>query len=111
MTSIPNPDDWMDVFTIIVVAAIVAVPSLLTLRNHRSLDEVKQQVVNGHKTPMRSDLDRVIVAIDALGHDVAGLRTDLADEEDRRRSHIRELREELDRRVNDLHRKIGDPRG
>jgi hypothetical protein len=41
----------------------------------------------------------VIVAIDNLAKDVTGLRRDLADEENRRRDQIAELRDEVNRKL------------
>ena len=66
--------------------------------------EIKEQVVNGHTEPMRTDLDRVIVALDNLAKDVTGLRRDLADEETRRRDHIAELRDEVNRKLSAIKR-------
>lgn len=99
MNTIPNPDSWQDVFTIIAVALIAAaVPSWFAHRNHRSLNDIKDQVVNGHDQPMRFDLDRAITSIDSLADDVRSLRRDLMAEEDRRRAQILDIREELEHR-------------
>lgn len=100
MNTIPNPDSWMDVATILTVALIAAVPSWLAARNHKTLRDVRSQVVNGHANPMRMDLDRAIAAIDALGEDIRLLRKDLMAEEDHRRLQISDLRDELDHRIN-----------
>ena len=105
MTTVPfQPDDWMDVFTILAVALIAAVPSWLAHRNHKVVKDIKNQVVNGHENPMRFDLDRAIDAISALGEDVRRLRKDLMAEEDHRRLQISDLRDELDHRTG-RHRK------
>jgi hypothetical protein len=98
MNSIPNPDNWMDVFTILAAVLLAAIPSWFAARNHRSLSEVKNQVQNAHKTNLRDDVDRVIAAVDKLSHDFRGMRQDLLAEEDRRRAQILELREEIERR-------------
>ena len=103
MSTIPNPDSWMDVATILLVALIAAVPSWLALRSHKavqsqaeSVKSIEAQVINGHgDKPMRADLDRVIVSLEALGEDVRGLRLDLAEEEQSRRGHVSELRSDL----------------
>ena len=99
MTTIPNPDTWMDVFTILMVALIAAVPAILAHRNHRALKEITGQVVNGHKDspPLRADLDRALAAIEAMAHDIKSLRADVATEEDRRRSQIQDLASDVDR--------------
>jgi len=113
MNTIPNPDDWMDVITIIAVALIAGVPSWFAIKAHKTSTEVLHQTRNGHTTPMRQDLDRAIDSIDRLGHDVAGIRKDLADEEDRRRAHVREvhtsvqeLRDDVQRKLDDLHARL-----
>lgn len=99
MNTIPDPDSWMDVFTILAaVLMAAAIPSWFAARNHRSLNEVKNQVKNAHSTNLRDDLDRAINGVEALSVDVRGLRHDLALEEERRRKQISELREEIDRR-------------
>lgn len=110
MNQIPDPENLLDVVTILAVTAMIAVPSwLAALKSHKGIQEVKAQVVNGHTSPMRADLDRVIEAIDRLAHDITAIRRDLAAEEDRRRDHVAELRDELHRKVNDLHQKFGSP--
>jgi len=82
----------------LVLILAAAVPSWLAHRNNRkTLGEIKGQVVNGHASPMREDLDKAIAAIHALAHDVSGLRKDLAMEEDRRRVQIQDLATDVDR--------------
>jgi hypothetical protein len=98
MNTIPNPDNWMDVFTILAAVLLAAIPSWFAARNHRSLSEVKNQVKNAHSTNLRDDIDRAISGVEALSVDVRGLRQDLVMEEERRRKQILELRDEIDRR-------------
>lgn len=101
MNTIPDPENWLDVVTILAVALIAAVPSWLAHRNHQSIRDIKDQVVNGHKDapPLRADLDRAIAAINDLADDVRGLRKDLMAEEHHRRLQISDLRDELDHRT------------
>lgn len=99
MNTIPNPDNWMDVFTIIAVALIAAVPSWLTYKNHKVVKDIKNQVVNGHENPMRFDLDQAISAIADLADDVRNLRKDLMAEENHRRLQISDLRDEIEHRT------------
>jgi hypothetical protein len=101
-----NVDSWMDIIANlwvgIVVMAMAIIPGYMTARkNHKGIKEIRDQVVNGHADapPLRTDLDRVIASIDALAKDVTGLRRDLADEENRRRDHIAELRDEVNRKL------------
>lgn len=105
MQTIPNPDSWMDVVTILLVAALASIPSWFAIKARQSSDEVRNQVVNGHADapPLRADLDRVIASLDQLSQDVRAIRTDLRDEEERRREHVGELREEVHRRITELH--------
>lgn len=97
MNTIPDPENWLDVFTILMVALIAAVPSWLAHRNHKTINDIKSQVVNGHESPMRSDLDKAIAAIEALANDIKNLRADVAMEESRRRSQIEDLAGDVDR--------------
>lgn len=105
-----NPDGWVDLLSqvLLIVGGVTMaiVPSVYAARAHKTSTEVLSETRNGHKVPMRADLDRVIEAIDRLSHDVTAIRRELADEEDRRRNHVTELREEMHRKVNDLHRKF-----
>ena len=104
MSDFPNPDSWLDildhVWVGLVLLGVAAIPSLFAARNHKGIQEVKNQVKNAHTTNLRDDIDRAINAVEALGHDVRGIRTDLAAEEDRRRQQIRELRDDVERRLN-----------
>ena len=97
MTQIPNPDSWMDVVTILAATAMVAIPSWFAHRNHKDLKEVVYQTKNNHNTNLRDDIDRAIRAVEQLGHDVRGIRTDLAAEEDRRRVQVAELEDRLNK--------------
>ena len=116
-----DPDNWVDLIAYgwygLVLIAVAAVPSLLAARNHgaikklgqqtETLEAIKTQGVNGHESPMRADLDRVIVSIDRLGQSIANLRSELADEHATRREQIRELREDVDARLSTLHSRLG----
>lgn len=81
-------------FVLIICAAV---PSWLAARNHRSIKAIRDNVQNGHTVPMRADLDKAIAAIEALAHDVTGLRQDLLTERDSRRSQVEDLRSDVDR--------------
>jgi len=98
-----DAENWLDLIDHLwiglVLIAVAAVPSYFAARNHQTIKKIEGQVVNGHKDapPLRADLDKAITAIESLAHDVHGLRTDLAMEEDRRRQQIDELRKDVDR--------------
>lgn len=102
MNTIPNPDNWLDVATIIIVALIAAVPSWLAARNHRTIQAVKDQVVNGHATPMRVDIDLMREEIGGMRDEMRGgfaaMRNDLAEERNARRAGDEVLRDEINRR-------------
>lgn len=91
--------NWLDLIDHIwiglIMIAVAAIPSFFAHRNSKGIQKIQDQVVNGHKSPMRSDLDRVIEAIETISHR-------LTEEESRRREEVRELREELDRKFSDL---------
>lgn len=97
-----NPDSWMDVFTIVFGVTMTTVPSWFAIKAHRTSAAVLSETKNGHTTPMRADLDRVIEAIDRMSHDITAIRHGLADEEDRRRAHVQEVHQ----RIDELHRRI-----
>jgi hypothetical protein len=106
MTQWLEVDNWLDLvgnaWIGLVLIAVAAVPSFYARRNHATLTDVKAQVVNGHghtATNMRDDIDRAIRGIDNLAGDVRALKADLMYEEERRRSAIEELYDELDHRT------------
>ena len=103
MTQWLEVNDWLDLaanaWIGIVLIAVAAVPSWLAARNHKTIRDIKDQVVNGHAgaPPLRADLDKAIAAIEALARDISGLRSELVLEETRRRAQISELAEDVDR--------------
>jgi predicted transcriptional regulator len=121
-----NPDSWMDVWSqllLIVGALSIAIaPSWFSARKtHKDLRDVKDQVKNGHtNTNLRDDLDRVLERLEELSRHVteisrgfSGLKSELIDEEIRRRESVRELRGDLrdgmshiEGRMNNLERRI-----
>lgn len=112
-----NPDSWMDVvdhiLLIIGVAITIALPTWITAKAGKNIKEVKEQVTNGHTSPMRLDLDRVLQRLEELSHfvheiqrGVSGLRSEIVDEGVSRRESVRQLREDLDRKLSELEDKI-----
>ena len=88
----------------LVLIAVAAIPSWLTHRSHKTIRDIKDQVVNSHpSTNLRDDLDRAIAAIEHMAEeiraDVRALKQDLMAEEDHRRLQIADLREEIERRT------------
>ena len=101
MTNWLEVNDWLDLvanaYIGVVLVAVAAVPSWLAARNHKTIRDIKDQVVNGHTSPMRADLDKAIAAIESLGQDISGLRQELLMEETRRRTQISDLASDVDR--------------
>jgi hypothetical protein len=101
-----NVDSWLDIIANLwvgmVVLGLAIIPGYMTAKkNQKGITEIRNQVVNGHANspPLRTDLDRVIASLDALAKDVTAIRRDLADEENRRRDQIAELRDEVNRKL------------
>lgn len=99
MNGLFNPDSWMDVATILVVSAMVAIPSWLSARNHKGIVKLDKSISNGHTYPLREDVDEIRATLNEIRNDVHGLRRDLGVEESRRRDHIEELRNEVNRKL------------
>lgn len=98
--------NWLDLIDHIwigfVLIAVAGVPSYFAAKNGKEIKKVTDQVVNGHKSPMRSDLDKVIEKLEQMSETIHSLRDELMDEETRRKESVRELRVELDRKFSDL---------
>lgn len=100
-----NPDGWLDLVSqmllVLGAIAIAVVPSWFAARTHQSIKTetkvIRDQLVNGHTTFLRQDVDRALAAIEHLTHEVVSLRKDLALEQDSRRSQIDDLRGDVDR--------------
>jgi len=110
---VSNVDSWMDVVSNVwvglVLISVAVIPSIISARNHKGIKKIQDQVVNGHKDPLRSDLDKVIKSlsdtsdkVDSISHGFTSLREELIQEEIRRRAGIKELREDFDRKFADL---------
>ncbi|MCA9843207.1 MAG: DUF2746 domain-containing protein [Dehalococcoidia bacterium] len=116
MNTIPNPDSWADVITIVIVTLIVAGPTWIAARTqqkirevHQTVAVVKEQVVStATASPLRSDVDEMRTALSSLRDEVRGgfssLRADLAEERSARRDGDVQLREEVER----VERRAGD---
>lgn len=103
MNPIPNPDDWMDVLTIIAVSLIIAVPSWLSVRNHRALTKLDKSVSNGHEGPLRADVDEIRDTLTHIREDLHFVKTELGDMRSDLR-HERKDRLELDQRFEQYRR-------
>ncbi len=121
-----NPDSWLDVadhlLLILGVLLTAVVPTWISSRKtHRDLRDVKDQVKNGHtNTNLRDDVDRVLERLEELSRHVneitrgfSGLKSELIDEEVRRRESVKELRGDLrdgishiEGRINNLEKQI-----
>lgn len=100
-----NPDDWMDILGLVVVAiafvSAAAVPALISRNNHKKvsaeLGEVKEQVVNNHTTNLRDDLDIIHREIRGVREDVSQLRGEVRDEREARIAADQKIRLEIAR--------------
>jgi len=105
-----NPENWLDIFSqvilVIGVLAAAAAPALITARSRRDIRDVKEQVTNGHTSPMRLDLDRVLLRLDEISEGLSNLRKELLHEESRRRDSVQDLHVDLERTRNDCFENI-----
>lgn len=93
----------MDVFTIVAVTAMVAIPSWFAARNHSTLRKVDKSISNGHTSPLRMDLDEVRDTLKQIRADLHAVKSELGDI----RHEIREERKdrlELDHRFESYRR-------
>lgn len=117
ITEWPNPENWIDILDHVLVAlfmlAIAVVPSWISIRGNKGIKDIKNQVVNGHTSALRDDLDKALAAINGLSDDllkfrqaitddVSHLRRELSDEETRRRNNISDIRSEYERRFSSI---------
>lgn len=100
-----NPDNWLDLVSqILLIAggiAIAVVPSWFAARTHQSLKTetkvIRDQLVNGHTTFLRNDVDKALSAIENLTREITNLRNELFVETDSRRRQIDDLHHDVDR--------------
>jgi hypothetical protein len=85
-TDVDNFWDLIDHIWIgLVVIAAAAIPSVIAARNHGKIEKVSKQVtgvaaqvVNGHTTPMRKDMDDIKSVLDDMRGDVYGMKADVS---------------------------------
>lgn len=108
-----DAQNWIDILDHVwiglVAICVAGIPAYFSARNHQGIKKIQDQVVNGHKSPMRLDLDRVIETlaemggkVDIISHGVTNLREELMQEETRRRTSIQELRDDFDRKISQV---------
>jgi hypothetical protein len=86
-TDVENVWDFIDHIWIgFVVIAAAAIPSVISARNHRKITQVSKQVngvaaqvVNGHTTPMREDMDGIRSVLEEMRGDLHGVKSDVSD--------------------------------
>ena len=82
--------NWMAVVDHIwiglVLIGVAAVPSWFSARNHAKIQKVSDQVtgvaaqvVNGHSTPMREDVDDMRAVVDEIRGDIHLMKSDVSD--------------------------------
>lgn len=93
----------MDVLTILVVTAMIAVPSWLSLRTRRTVMKMDKSISNGHTTPIRVDLDEVRDTLAHIRADLHAVKSELGDIRHELRTE-RKDRLELDHRFENYRR-------
>lgn len=101
-------------WAIIVVGFVIC--TILIYRIKLGIDETNKQVKNGHKNPMRADIDRIIAQQEHFiarqddmmarqqlhGTRLAELQQDYQDERQERREDVADLRQTFTRKLSDL---------
>lgn len=124
------PHTWTEFAGLVIVGLVVMILAqiaggALLFRYHRgNAKTIKDQVVNGHATTLRKDVDvlgedvgaalkaigemkaEMKAAMQTLGEELRLLRDELADERRHRHSLGRELRQEFDDEVADLRKHL-----
>lgn len=94
-----NPDSWMDVILLVLIALIgtagATIPAVMSRRHGKTLGAIEDQVSNAHETNLRDDIDQLNQLV----------REGFSET----RKDVRELREEL--RTERIERIEGDRRG
>ena len=101
-------------WAIIVVGFVIC--TILIYRIKLGIDETNKQVKNGHKNPMRADIDRIIAQQEHFiarqddmmarqqlhGTRLAELQQEYQDERQERRDDVADLRQTFTRKLSDL---------
>lgn len=101
-------------WALIVVGFVIC--TVLIYRIKQGIDETNKQVKNGHKNPMRADIDRIIAQQEHFiarqddmmarqqlhGTWLAELQQDYQDERQERREDVADLRQTFTRKLSDL---------
>ncbi len=101
-------------WALIVVGFVIC--TVLIYRIKQGIDETNKQVKNGHKNPMRADIDRIIAQQEHFiarqddmmarqqlhGTWLAELQQDYQDERQERRDDVADLRQTFTRKLSDL---------
>lgn len=83
-----NPDSWMDVAALVILALITTGGATLTTviarRRGKTLGAIENQVTNAHDTNLRDDIDRLTILLTEgfteTHKDIRGLREELRTE-------------------------------
>lgn len=101
-------------WALIVVGFVIC--TVLIYRIKQGIDETHKQLKNGHKNPMRADIDRIIAQQEHFiarqddmmarqqlhGTRLAELQQDYQDERQERRDDVADLRQTFTRKLSDL---------
>lgn len=83
-----NPDSWMDVILLVLIALIgtagATIPTVMSRRHSKTLGAIENQVTNAHDTNLRDDIDRLTILLTEgfteTRKDIRGLREELRTE-------------------------------
>lgn len=101
--NVGDVNTWHEILTIVFVSLIVALPSVLSVRNHRELRKLDGQVSNGHgaSPTLRDDVDEIRDTLGHIRHDLHLVRTEIADVRTDLNNERRERRD-LEHRIEDM---------
>lgn len=108
--------DWFGLATWALIVCGFVICTVLIYRIKQGIDEMHKQVKNGHKNPMRADIDRIIAQQEHFiarqddmmarqqlhGTRLAELQQDYQDERQERRDDVADLRQTFTRKLSDL---------
>lgn len=102
--------DWYGLATWALIVVGFVICTVLIYRIKQGVDETNKQVVkNGHKDPLRTDVDRIIAQqteilakLDNHGEQLGDMRDEVLVERRERREDVADLRKDFTRKLSDL---------
>ena len=101
--------DWFGLGTWALIVFGFVVCAVLIYRIKQGVDETNKQVKNGHRDPLRTDVDRIIAQqteiltkLDDHGSQLGDMRDEVRVERRERREDVADLRKDFTRKLSDL---------